>query len=216
MSADLSEVNRQLNNLVRIGTIRELDLANARARVSVAGCVTDWLPWGTGRAGNTRTWSPPVIGEQVILFAPYGDLGQAVIGQSLFQDDNAAPAASADQDTTIYPDGTTVDYNSATNTLTVTVAGSGNVIVNCKVATVKADTSVTLDTPDTFCKGKLTVDGLLTYKGGMAGSGGSGATAKITGNVEITSGDVKADAISLKGHGHMEQGDGNRTGNAVV
>lgn len=182
MSADVSELNRQLNNVVRIGTIKQLDLANARAKVSVAGCTTDWLPWGTNRAGKRRDWSPPVIGEQVVLFAPYGDLGQAVIGPSIFQEDHAAPAASADQETTVYPDGTTVDYNSASNTLTITVAGSGNVIINCKVATVKAETSVTLDTPDTFCTGNLTVaksfrmgqeGGSATMKGNVAIEGGS-------------------------------------------
>lgn len=182
MSADVSELNRQLNNVVRIGTIKQLDLANARAKVSVAGCTTDWLPWGTNRAGKRRDWSPPVIGEQVVLFAPYGDLGQAVIGPSIFQEDHAAPAASADQETTVYPDGTTVDYNSASNTLTITVAGSGNVIINCKVANVKAETSVTLDTPDTFCTGNLTVaksfqmgqeGGSATMKGNVAIEGGS-------------------------------------------
>ena len=36
MSAEVSELNRQLNNVVRIGTIKQLDLANARAKVSVA------------------------------------------------------------------------------------------------------------------------------------------------------------------------------------
>lgn len=182
MSADVSELNRQLNNVVRIGTIKQLDLANARAKVSVAGCTTDWLPWGTNRAGKRRDWSPPVIGEQVVLFSPYGDLGQAVIGPSIFQEDHAAPAASADQETTVYPDGTTVDYNSASNTLTITVAGSGNVIINCKVANVKAETSVTLDTPDTFCTGNLTVaksfqmgqeGGSATMKGNVAIEGGS-------------------------------------------
>lgn len=178
MSADLSELNRQLNNVVRIGTIKQLDLANARAKVSVAGCTTDWLPWGTNRAGKRRDWSPPVIGEQVILFAPYGDLGQAVIGQSIFQDDHTAPAASADQETTVFPDGTTVDYNSASNTLTITVAGAGNVIVNCKVANVVAETSVTLDTPDTYCTGNLTVAKSLTM-------GQAGGTATMKGAVSI-------------------------------
>lgn len=178
MSADVSELNRQLNNVVRIGTIKQLDLANARAKVSVAGCTTDWLPWGTNRAGKRRDWSPPVIGEQVVLLAPYGDLGQAVIGPSIFQDDHAAPAASADQETTVFPDGTTVDYNSASNTLTITVAGAGNVIINCKQATVKAETSVTLDTPDTVCTGNLTVAKSLTM-------GQEGGTATMKGAVSI-------------------------------
>lgn len=205
MSADVSELNRQLNNVVRIGTIKQLDLANARAKVSVAGCTTDWLPWGTNRAGKRRDWSPPVIGEQVVLFAPYGDLGQAVIGPSIFQEDHAAPAASADQETTVYPDGTTVDYNSASNTLTITVAGSGNVIINCKVANVKAETSVTLDTPDTFCTGNLTV-----AKSFQMGQEGGSATMK--GNVAIEGGSLTHNGKnvgSTHSHGGVTPGGGN-------
>lgn len=185
MSADVSELNRQLNNVVRIGTIKQLDLANARAKVSVAGCTTDWLPWGTNRAGKRRDWSPPVIGEQVVLLAPYGDLGQAVIGPSIFQDDYAAPAASADQETTVFPDGTTFEYNSATNTYTQTIAGSGNWVFNLKnaqinteTATVAAEISVTLDTPDTICTGNLTVAKNLTM-------GQEGGSATMKGAVSI-------------------------------
>ncbi|MDP1136651.1 phage baseplate assembly protein V, partial [Klebsiella pneumoniae] len=48
----------------------------------------------------------------------------------------------------------------------------------------------------------LTVEGLLTYQAGMSGSGGTGAAASIEGNVQITSGDLTADDISLKHHTH--------------
>lgn len=205
MSAELSELNRQVNNVVRIGTIKQLDLANARAKVSVAGCTTDWLPWGTNRAGKRRDWSPPVIGEQVVLFAPYGDLGQAVIGLSIFQEDHAAPAASADQETTVYPDGTTVDYNSASNTLTITVAGAGNVIINCKVATVKAETSVTLDTPETMVTGNLTVAKSFTM-------GQEGGSATMKGNVAIQGGSLTHNGKNVgsdHSHSGVQPGGGN-------
>lgn len=217
MSAEVSELNRQLNNVVRIGTIKQLDLTNARAKVSVAGCTTDWLPWGTNRAGKRRDWSPPVIGEQVVLLAPYGDLGQAVIGASIFQDDHAAPAASADQETTVFPDGTTVDYNSASNTLTITVTGSGNVIINCKkanvnteTATVTASTSVTLDTPDTICTGNLTV-----AKSFQMGS--EGGTATMTGNVAIEGGSLTHNGKNIgSNHAHSGvQSGGSNTGAPV-
>ena len=198
MSAELSEMNRQLNNVVRIGVIKQVDTANSRAKVAVAGCTTDWLPWGTTRAGKRRDWSPPVIGEQVLLFAPYGDLGQAVIGPSIFQDDYAAPAASPDQETTVYPDGTTVDYNSASNTLTITVAGAGNVIINCKRATVKAETSVTLDTPDTMVTGNLTVAKNFQM-------GNEGGTATMKGNVAIEGGSLTHNGKNV-GSTHQHSG----------
>lgn len=73
-----------------------------------------------------------------------------------------------------------------------------------------------VDAPQSVFTGAVTVQGLLTYQAGMSGSGGSGATASIQGNIVVTSGNVTADSISLKGHGHIEQGDGNRTSNAVT
>lgn len=178
MSYDLSEMNRILANMIRIGRVVELDEANARVKLAVAGLTTDWLPWGADRAGKTRKWSPPQIGEQIMMFSPFGDSAQAVAGMSIFQDDFAAPAQSKDQETTVYGDGSTVDYNSATNTLTVTVTGSAKVVVNCKEATVNAATSVTIDAPETTCTGNLTVAKNFTM-------GGTGSTATITGAVSI-------------------------------
>jgi phage baseplate assembly protein V len=159
--------------MVRIGKIAELDEEAARVKVSVSGLTTDWLPWGAARAGSTRSTSMPSVGEQVVVFSPYGDTSQAVVGFSLYQDDYAAASTSKDKEATIYPDGSTVEYDSASNTLTVTVAGDGKVIVNCKEATVNAQTSVTLNTPETTCTGNMTVQGQLTYQQGMSGTGGA-------------------------------------------
>lgn len=73
--------------------------------------------------------------------------------------------------------------------------------------------SVTIDSPQTTCTGKLTVEGLLTYQAGMAGSGGSGASAMINGNVVVTGGDVTANGISLEHHVHSGvQSGGSNTG----
>lgn len=185
-----SETERILANMIRVGAVSQLDEANARVKVSVGGLSTDWLPWVTARAGATRTWSAPRPGEQVIVLAPYGDPAQAVVLPAIYQDAYPAPASTKDSDRTVYPDGTSVDYNSASNTLNITVAGSSKVIINCKEATINADTSVTLNTPQTTCKGKLTVEGLLTYLAGMQGSTGSGASATITGNVAFSGGSL--------------------------
>lgn len=181
-----SETERVLANMIRVGVVSALDEANARVQVNVGGLTTSWLPWITSRAGATRTWSAPRAGEQVMVLAPYGDTTQAVVLPAIYQDDHPAPAASQAVERVEFPDGTFVDYNSETNTLNIDVAGNAKVIVNCKEATINAATSVTLNTPQTTCKGKLTVEGLLTYMAGMVGSGGTGASAAITGNVAIT------------------------------
>jgi phage baseplate assembly protein V len=185
MSFEQSELQRQLANVIRVGRVVELDEAAARVKVTTGGLTTAWLPWGAARAGTTRSTSMPSVGEQVVLFSPFGDTAQAVVGFSLYQDDHPAASTSKDKQATIYPDGSTVEYDSASNTLTVTVAGAGNVVVNCKAAnvttetaTVTASASVTLDTPQTTCTGDLTVAGNFTM-------GGSGNTATINGTVNI-------------------------------
>lgn len=212
----LAETHRVLANMIRIGVVSELDEANARVKVTTGGFTTDWLPWTASRAGATRTWSAPRAGEQVIVLSPYGDPSQGVVLPSIYQDDHPAPANSKDKETTVYPDGSKVEYDSASNTLTVTVTGSAKVIVNCKEATVNASTSVTLDTPDTYCKGKLTVDGLLTYKNGMNGSTGSGAAATISGNINFTGGTLTHNSKNIGStHTHTGVQSGSGTTGAV-
>lgn len=134
---DLTEMGRQLANLVRIGKIAELDEASARVKVSTAGLTTDWLPWGAARAGQTRQWSPPRVGEQVILASPYGDLGQAVIVGSLFSDDSPAPASSKDQETVVYPDGAKQDYNSASHEFLLDVPAGGKITIRCGPSSIE-------------------------------------------------------------------------------
>jgi phage baseplate assembly protein V len=203
---DLSETYRKFAAMIRFGIVTGVDVANARVQCSIGGLDTDWLPWCAGRAGTTRRWSPPTQGEQVIVFAPGGDTTLGFVMPGFYQDDHPAPSNSADVDMTQFPDGSTVQYDSASNTLTVNVAGNGNVVVNCKVATVKADTSVTLDTPMVHATKDMQIDGNLGVTGAMSveGQGASGAVSTFAGTIQVTGGDVKADGIGLKTHTHTD------------
>lgn len=84
---------------------------------------------------------------------------------------------------------------------TITATAAGAVTVNAPSATINATAS--------HCTGTLLVDGLITGTGGLAISGGSGAT--VSGNMAVTDGEVSADGIGLKSHHHTEQGDGAAT-----
>lgn len=211
----LGEMDRRLANLVRYGTVSAVDTANALAQVSLDdGASTDWVPWMTARAANDRVWRAPEVGEQVVLLSP-GEPSQGVILGSIFQTAHPANGNSQDVERTTYQDGTVVEYDRAAHQLLVDAsASSGTVLVKCSTATVQAATSVTLDTPATHCTGKLTVDDLLTYKNGIAGTGGGNGNA-ITGNITVTSGDVTADGIGLKAHHHSDPQGGN-TGSALA
>ena len=93
--------------------------------------------------------------------------------------------------------------------LTATVGGSLVATVTGS-ATVKAN-GITFDSPDTHITGTLTVDQLITGKGGLAVSGGSGAS--VEGSL-TTTGDVVAAGISLDAHTHtgVQSGDGSTGG----
>lgn len=73
-----------------------------------------------------------------------------------------------------------------------------------------------IEADDAHCTGNLTVDGMLTFNGGMQGKAGEGGgpAVKVNGGADFTE-DVTANGVSVSTHGHMEQGDGQRVSNPV-
>ncbi len=221
----LADLSRRLESLIRLGTIAEVDLTAPRVRVDTGGLTTHWLPWLECRAGTTRTWNPPTVGEQVVLLCPSGEPATGIVLGALNSDDIPAPDSSADTHVTLYPDGARIRYNHASGALEAT---------GIKTALVQASQKVTVDVPETEITGNVTIDGnllvkgtgtitqLLTYLSGLSGSAGSGAGAGtvISGPITQTQGgintsgaitaggDVKAGSISLQGHTHEEHGQG--------
>lgn len=74
--------------MLRLGTIKEVE--DKKAKVEIGTITTEWLPWLVRRAGsNSKTTWTPEVGEQVIVFSPDGELGQGIIGGSIFQSETA-------------------------------------------------------------------------------------------------------------------------------
>ena len=89
------EILRRLENMVRAGTVEAVRTGRpARCRIRCGGLLTNWIPWVAGRAGGDAgsVWWPPVVGEQVLMFSPGGDLMNAVALPSAYSDRN--PQAS--------------------------------------------------------------------------------------------------------------------------
>lgn len=118
-----AEILRLLHNLIRIGTIEEIDHEIARVRVKSGDNITDWIPWRTPRAGETTTWDPPTLGEQVILLSPAGDLAQAVILTGIYSDQHPAPSQDENVWLRRFPDGTEVAYNHQAKKLSIDAKG---------------------------------------------------------------------------------------------
>lgn len=214
-SLSLPDMERRLANTVRFGAVMDVDHAKRRVRIKSGEIESDWLPWPAGRAaGGKRRWDAPEVGEQGMLFAPGGDLRQAVFMPGVYQSSYDAPVQDPNKDHTTYGDGTVVEYDRGTHTLLVDLTGGVSVTATrAKIELKIGGTTLlleagktTLTTPEllvtspisTFT-GAVTVQGLLTYSAGLSGSGGSGAT--MTGPINQTGG-----AVSLAGGGLTHNG----------
>ena len=195
--ATLQDVLRLLRNMIRTGVIVDIDLDEGSCRVQTGGITTDWLKWLTARAGRSRSWWAPSVGEQVVVFAIGGELDTAFVLPGIFSDDHPAPSASADAFHITFPDGAVIEYEPETGALTVSgiktadVTASDSIAVTVPVVTVKAETRITLDTPEVVCTNKLTTATLEVTKGG-----------KMSGDIEHTGGAFKSNDVQVDDHNH--------------
>ncbi len=77
MNAQLTEIMRLITNLIRTGTVTEVDRENWLCRVKVGELETNWINWLTLRAGGGRTWWCPSPDEQVVVLSLGGNLEPA-------------------------------------------------------------------------------------------------------------------------------------------
>lgn len=173
---DLIELSRRLENLIRIGTIYSIDYAAVRVRVQTGNLVTQWLPWLEHRAGQTTTWDPPTVGEQVTILSPSGEPAGGIVLRGLHSTAIQPPSHSPDTHVIRFPDGAIVTYDHAASHLEASGIQTGR---------IEAAVSITLDTPMTHITGQCVIDDLLTYNNGLAGYGGT------EGNGSVITGDIR-------------------------
>lgn len=221
---DNEEALGRLNDMIKVGEVSSINPARGTARVVFDdddSIVSFDLPILQRNTLNTKDFHSVNVGEDVLcLFLPSGPEEGFILG-SFYAGEITPPETTEKRRTTVFEDGTVVQYDMAAHTLTVLIDGTSVVFdrqsgtitvpsaytVNCTTAVVNASDSVKIDTPATNITGTLTVDGLITGKGGLSISGGSGgAAATVTGTLKTT-GDVVAGSISLQGHTHTAQGD---------
>lgn len=200
----INELERAIRNLIRSGVVTEVDTAQGLCRVQSGGIQTTWLNWLTTRAGRSRTWWAPSVGEQVLLLAIGGELDTAFVLPGIFSNDNPAPSASADAWHVAFPDGAVIEYEPETGALTVSgiktadVTASDSITATVPVVLVKAETRITLDTPEVVCTNKLTTGTLEVQKGGT-----------MRGNIEHTGGRFTSNGVQADDHDHggVKRGD---------
>ncbi|MDF3935353.1 phage baseplate assembly protein V [Pseudomonas citronellolis] len=185
---DYAELARLIENLVRIGTIAEVDLAKARVRVKSGDLLTGWLPWTAVRAGTDREWSPPTVDEQVVLLSPSGQLANGVAIGGLFSDLRPANGDRAGLHRRTYADGAVIEYDSQAHHLRAQLPGGG--------------------TTELISDGGVRIVGDVILEGDLIQTGNQ----QVTGNVDVSV-DVVAAGISLVHHIHGGvQGGSSNTG----
>lgn len=135
----VTELERMLANLLRVGTVAELDAKSARVKVASGDLLTGWLPWFTRRAGGDRDWWSPEPGEQVMVLSPCGDPAQGVVLPAIYRDAHPAPADKETVRRIDFADGGFVEYDRTSGRLDISAEGLAKLIGKGTVAIVGAD-----------------------------------------------------------------------------
>lgn len=182
----VSELQRLQGNLIRLGTVAEVDLAAARCRVSTGQIQSDFVPWFVPRAGQTIEWSAPTIGEQGVLLCEGGDTHGAVFLRGIYSDAFPPPASASTRHRVQYADGAVIEYDHAAHALKATLPSDGSAQITAE--------------------GGVTIHGPLTVNGDTQINGDVGISGEAKAQVDVIGGGVR-----LKTHQHS----GVLTGGAV-
>lgn len=110
----VAEIRRRLDNMIRLGTIAQVDHAKALCRVQSGAILTGWLPFFTRRAGSTNEWAPVSVNEQCAVFSPSGDLAQGVVLVGLYSAANPPCSNNPAVHKTEWANGDYVEHNAET------------------------------------------------------------------------------------------------------
>jgi phage baseplate assembly protein V len=162
--ADPADIQRLLGDLARLGTVTAVDRAAGTCRVRVGEIETGELPWLAFRAGATRVWSPPSIGEQVLLICPEADAAAGLVLGALSSDAHPAPA---DDESTLaaFIDGARIGYDPVAHTLSASLPAGATV-------SIQAQGGIRL-LGDVAIEGDLTCSGTVTADVDVVGGGKS-------------------------------------------
>ena len=192
----VAELERQIKNIVRPAVVSEVDAAEARARVEFGKAdgepvLSGWLPWLAPAAGGRRVWRAPSVGEQVLVFAPGGELFPAAILPGIFYDDFPAPEARVDREVTVWPDGSTAAYDADGPAFEIAFAEG---------------TAVAIDAPEgVTIAGDLAITGEVEITGGLTASEDIATEGNIEadGNVEDSRGTMQEMRGKYNLHSHV-------------
>lgn len=208
MDKNLTEIMRLITNLIRTGIVSEVDKVNWLCRVKTGDLETNWINWLTLRAGNTRTWWKPSVGEQVVLLSLGGNLETAFALPAIYSEAFPPPDYSEDGSTTVFKDGGWFQYEPESGQL---------LIRNIKSVLIEASDKIELNTAQFVVNAEQTrlnsptvITGDTAIHGGTVLNGG----AKINGDVTQGGGQMSSNSVVVDDHDHggVQRGGGRTDG----
>ncbi len=130
-----AELHRRLENLIRFGTIKTIHPAKpfTTVTVTIGEITTAKLRFLTLRAGRTKTWDPPTIGEEVMVLSPSGVLEMGVAIAGFNNADNPAPSDDVGKTIRVFEDGCILCYDVKTHHLEAILPKSGTCDITADV-----------------------------------------------------------------------------------
>ena len=175
-----AELKREIDNLVNFGTISQTKMSEGKAlaRVKLFERETDFLPVVSLSNSFKKHFIPVRVGEQVVVFSPFGDASSGFILRSIFNKGAKEPSlANNTTEVMEYEDGTVITYDTQAKELKVNASDKITVIANSINITAK-----TTNNGDVTINGNLVVSGNITdSRGDLTGhthSTTDGATAE--------------------------------------
>ncbi len=171
------DIDTDPDGIVRLGRVMSVDLAAARCTVSFDDdAESPPLRWMEARMGATRTWSPPSVGEQVILLCPAGEIAAAVVLRGLVSEARPAPGAST-RELIQFEDGAVLAYDPASHELEAVLPAGGTVSI--------------------IADGGVTIDGNVTILGDL------GVIGQVTSTVDVV---AAGKSLKSHKHGNVQAG----------
>lgn len=159
MTRQQEDIPADISELIRLGTIASVDLGAATCTVRYGdpddddgGAETPPIRWLAPRAGKTRVWSPPSVGEQALLLVPDGQIAAAIALVGIWQDAFPPPGSTL-AELVEYEDGARIGYDPEAHALTAILPGGATALVEAPGGlTIRAD---------------VTIEGNVTLNGGL-------------------------------------------------
>lgn len=184
------------------------EVKNELVRVDYLDTITPFIPYLQFANSYKRSFTPPRVGEQVMLV----DFGGAkiAIGSFLNSDFSTPGGASTTKEISQYEDGTIISYDTSSSTLEITnpkvinIVVQNDINVTCKNANLTAQ-KTTIKSPSVQILGNTNIQGAITTSGDGGGSGefSINGNLKIKGNL-TTTGNITDARGDLTSHSHND------------